>query len=69
MNDVIVPMSIKEKIGSFSKAMQAKDLAGIFGVTKDLIYEQARLGTIPSFRIGTAVRFDPKRVSEWYDKQ
>jgi hypothetical protein len=64
-----LPMSIKEQIGSFGKAMQAKDLATIFGVNKDLIYEQARLGIIPSFRIGSAVRFDPRKVCDWYDLQ
>ena len=64
-----LPMSVKERIGSFERAMQAKELAAIFGVTKDLIYEQARLGIIPSFRIGTAVRFDPRAVCDWFDRQ
>lgn len=64
-----LPMSIKEKIASFTGAMEAKDLATIFSVTKATIYEQARLGILPSFRIGTAVRFDPRAVCDWYERQ
>lgn len=64
-----IPTSIKERICNFEGALQARDLANIFGVTKNLIYEQARIGTLPSFRIGTAVRFDPRAVCEWYEKQ
>jgi predicted DNA-binding transcriptional regulator AlpA len=63
------PMSIKERIASFGRALEAKELAGIFGVTEALIYKQARTGAMPNFRIGTLVRFDPKAVCEWYDRQ
>ena len=62
-------MSMKERLFSFGRALGVKDLASIFGVTEATIYKQARQGTIPSFRIGTLVRFDPKLVCEWYEKQ
>ena len=62
-------MSIKEKICSFDGALEAKDLAKILGVKKTMIYQQARKGTIPSFRIGTLVRFDPRAVCDWFDRQ
>lgn len=64
-----VPMSLKERIHSFGRALEAKELAAIFGVTEDLIYKQARTGVMPSFRIGTLVRFDPMEVCEWYEGQ
>jgi excisionase family DNA binding protein len=63
------PMSIKERIGSFGGALNAEELAKIFRVTKASIYEQTRKGSLPSFRVGTSVRFDPKVVCEWYDRQ
>jgi predicted DNA-binding transcriptional regulator AlpA len=63
------PMGVKERIGSFGRALEAKELAAIFGVTEALIYKQARKGIIPSFRIGTLVRFDPRAVCDWFDRQ
>ncbi len=30
--------------------------------------EQAATGRIPSFRVGTCVRFDPKAVANWLRK-
>jgi excisionase family DNA binding protein len=64
-----LPMSIKERIDSFGRALEAKELATLFNVTEDLIYKQARTGVMPSFKIGTLVRFDPKALCEWIDKQ
>jgi len=61
--------SIQERIESFGRALEAKELASVFGVTEALIYKQARNGIIPCFRIGTLVRFDPKAVSEWLEQQ
>ena len=62
-------LSMKDRLFSFGRALEAKDLASIFGVTEATIYHQARQGVIPCFRIGTLVRFDPKSVWEWYEKQ
>lgn len=69
MSDNTKPTSIKERICSFEGAIQAKELATIFGVSEALIYKQARKGVIPNFRIGTTVLFDPRTVYEWYEKQ
>jgi excisionase family DNA binding protein len=63
-------VGIKEHFLAFSRpSMEAKDVADILGVDKGSIYKLARSGIIPCFRIGTLVRFDPKKLAEWYDKQ
>lgn len=60
---------IKDHLLTFARPwMEAEDVAAILGVKKDSIYKQARAGSIPSYRIGTSVRFDPKKLCEWYDK-
>lgn len=46
-------------------AIKASELAKLLGVTKQHIYKMAAARAIPSFRIGTAVRFDPREVAEW----
>lgn len=61
--------SIGDHILAFQRAMTAEEVATLFGLNVNTIYTQARRGDIPSFRIGTAVRFDPKLLAEWYEKQ
>ena len=44
-------------------------LAELWGVGVDLIYKMSAAGTLPHFRIGSAVRYDPKDICEWLDVQ
>jgi excisionase family DNA binding protein len=37
----------------------------MLGLSKITIYKLAAKGSIPSFRIGTAVRFDCRAVARW----
>jgi excisionase family DNA binding protein len=46
-------------------ALKAGELAKLLGVTRQHIYKIAASGSLPCFRIGAAVRFDPKQVAEW----
>ena len=46
-------------------ALKAGELAKLLGVTRQHIYKMAAAGSLPSFRVGSAVRFDPKQVAEW----
>jgi excisionase family DNA binding protein len=50
-------------------ALRAGELAKLLGVTRQHIYKMAAAGAIPSFRIGAAVRFDPKQVAEWLTRK
>jgi excisionase family DNA binding protein len=61
--------SIRERIAEFERGMKAEEVANLLGVKKRTIYEQAKLGVIPSFRIGTSVRFDPQKLCGWLDRQ
>jgi len=61
--------SLRDRIVAFDRAMTTEEVAALFSMDKDTIYKQARRKTIPSFRIGTSVRFDPKKLAEWYEKQ
>lgn len=63
------PTSLRDRIASFDHALTADDLAHLFQVEKNTIYVKARAGDIPSFRIGDSVRFDPKHITDWLDRQ
>lgn len=60
--------SIEDRLAGFDRALTAEDVAALFALHPQTVYQQARRGEIPCFRIGTAVRFDPKRLKEWYEK-
>ncbi|HEY4381910.1 MAG TPA: helix-turn-helix domain-containing protein [Acidobacteriaceae bacterium] len=64
-----MPLNIRERIATFDRAMTADELAAILGVSEITVYKHAKAGRIPSFRIGTCVRFCPQTVAEWIAKQ
>lgn len=64
----IIP-SLRDRILAFQRAMTADEVSNLFGIHIDTIYKAARQGDLPSFRIGTSVRFDPKNLAEWYEAQ
>lgn len=59
------PMSLPDRIERMGRALTADELARLLTVAKVTIFKQAKAGRIPSFRIGTCVRFDPKTVAQW----
>ncbi|HTF63924.1 MAG TPA: helix-turn-helix domain-containing protein [Edaphobacter sp.] len=45
--------------------MKVCDLAELLGVDDKHIYRMAARGQLPSFRVGSAVRFDPQELAKW----
>jgi excisionase family DNA binding protein len=58
-------MSIVEQLEGFGRALTAEELAKLLSVSRVTIFKQAAAGRIPSFRVGTCVRFDPRAVANW----
>jgi excisionase family DNA binding protein len=56
---------VAERIERIEGAMTADTLANLLGVSKITIFKMAKAGRIPSFRVGTCVRFDPRKVADW----
>lgn len=61
-------LPLAERIERIEGALTADQLAKLLGVSKITIFKQAKAGRIPSFRIGTCVRFDPRAVATWLRK-
>ena len=57
--------SLAEQLEKVGHAITAQDLAELLRVSAITIYKLAKTNKLPSFRIGTAVRFDPQMVAEW----
>jgi len=58
-------LSLPDRIERMGRALTANELAGMLTVSKVTIFKQAKAGRIPSFRIGTCVRFNPRSVAQW----
>ena len=58
-------MSIPEQIEQSDHALTADDLARLLRVHKLTVYRLAQAGTLPCFRVGTCVRFEPRAVAAW----
>ncbi len=41
------------------------ETAAYLTLTEKLVYKLSKNGTLPSFRFGGCVRFDPEQVKEW----
>lgn len=59
------PLGSADRIERFGHALNARQLATILAVSTIVVYKLAKKNRLPSFRIGTCVRFDPKAVAIW----
>jgi len=64
-NSSTEPLSLADRIERIGRALTANEPAEILTVSKITIFKQAKAGRIPSFRVGTCVRFDPRSVAQW----
>jgi len=61
--------TLADRIEETGHALTAKEIATVLSVSRITIFKQARAGRIPSFKIGTSVRFDPHSVARWLRRQ
>ena len=57
--------SLPQRIEEIHRAMTAGEIAELLALSPITVYKLAKAGRLPSFRIGTSVRFDPRAVAEW----
>lgn len=58
-------LCLPDRIECVGHALTARELSKILGVSPITLYKLAKARRIPSFRIGSAVRFCPKAVADW----
>ena len=61
-------MKSKSQLLLFPKLVGAADIAEWIGCTGKHIYDLAKRGQIPHYRIGGSIRFDPEKVKAWLDQ-
>ena len=58
-------VNLIEKLEARSGAMKVTELCELLGVDDKHIYRMAARGSLPSFHVGGAIRFDPQEVAKW----
>lgn len=58
-------MALPDYLDTVDHGMTTTELAAVLGVSRRSIFDLAKAGRIPSFRVGSSVRFDPHRVAKW----
>ena len=57
--------SLPQRIERIKRAMTAAEVAKLLCVSPVTVYRMASAGQLPNFKVGTAVRFDPRAVADW----
>lgn len=58
-------MKLADQIAATGQALTVEQLAELLQCSKKALYKMVRSGTLPSFRVGTMVRFDPAITAQW----
>ena len=63
-------LTLTEKLArNYKGALTAKQLAELLNISPKTVFKMAKAGRIPSFRVGSAVRFDARLVIDWLRRQ
>ena len=57
--------SLAVEFEKMNHALPASEVAKMLSTSKMTIYRLVERGTIPHFRIGCSIRFDPKAIADW----
>jgi excisionase family DNA binding protein len=59
---------LPDQIERITHAITAAELARWLAVSPISVYKLSKADRIPSFRIGSCVRFDPRAIANWLRK-
>jgi excisionase family DNA binding protein len=62
------PSLISQILRSYHRAITARELAEILHLHPVTVYRKAKAHVIPCRFIGTAVRFDPGVIAQWWEE-
>ena len=62
-------VSLEDLIESRKTALTVVEVAEILSVSKRLVYQLVSIGEMPHFKVGGAVRFEPKALPIWLRDQ
>ena len=58
-------MKLADQIAGMRQALTVEQLAALLQCSKRALYKMIQRGTLPHFRVGSMVRFDPEITAQW----
>ena len=58
-------VSLGDFLDKRATALTVSEVAEILNISERQVYKLASLNIIPSFRVGSSIRFDPSQVAAW----
>jgi excisionase family DNA binding protein len=59
------PKTVADQIASYRGALTARELSSLLSISVVTIFKMAASGRLPSFRVGSCVRFCPVTIARW----
>jgi excisionase family DNA binding protein len=58
-------MKLADQIAAMGRALTVEQLAELLQCSKKALYKMVIRGTLPCFRVGSMIRFDPDATAKW----
>jgi excisionase family DNA binding protein len=58
-------MDLADSLAHRATALTVSDVASLLNISERQVYKLAADGSIPCFKIGNSVRFDPATIASW----
>ena len=62
-------MTLIETLKGRQGLMDAKEVAPLLDMNKEVLYRKAKAGLVPDFRILGQIKFDPVVLAEWLEER
>jgi excisionase family DNA binding protein len=62
-------MTLIQQLEARGKALKVQEVAKLFEISKQHVYEMAADGSMPAFHVGRSIRFDPQELADWLRKR
>jgi hypothetical protein len=64
-NEIHNAETLADHIASYRGAPTARELSEILSISAVTVFKPAKRGTLPSFRVGSCVRFCARTIADW----
>jgi excisionase family DNA binding protein len=69
VTEIPVKMKVIEILETRAESLSVKDVVGLLGLSKSLIYGMIATGELPATRYHSRIKLDPNHVIEWVKRR
>ena len=58
-------LTVAEQLAQAKRLLSVREVAELLGEHDDTIYRRCKRGTMPHYRLGSLLKFEPAQVAKW----